>query len=90
MNIVNNFGVMNLTISMKWTNRFKTQITKTDSKRNEIYGQFHIYERNAAAKLLQSCLTLCDPIGGSPSGSLVPGILQARILEWVAVSFSNA
>ena len=38
MNIVNNFGVMNLTTSMKWTNRFKTQITKTDSKRNEIYG----------------------------------------------------
>ena len=44
----------------------------------------------AAAKLLQSCLTLCDPIDGSPSGSTVPGILQARILEWVAISFSNA
>ena len=44
----------------------------------------------AAAKLLQSCLTLCGPIDGSPPGSPVPGILQARTLEWVAISFSNA
>ena len=44
----------------------------------------------AAAKSLQSYLTLCDPIDGSPPGSPVPGILQARTLEWVAVSFSNA
>ena len=44
----------------------------------------------AAAKSLQSCLTLCDPIDGSPPGSPIPGILQARILEWVAISFSNA
>ena len=44
----------------------------------------------AAAKSLQSCLTLCDPIDSSPVGSSVPGILQARILEWVAISFSNA
>ena len=44
----------------------------------------------AAAKLLQSCLTLCDPIDSSPPGSPVPGILQARTLEWVAISFSNA
>ena len=44
----------------------------------------------AAAKLLQSCLTLCDPIDSSPPGSPVPGILKARILEWVAISFSNA
>ena len=43
-----------------------------------------------AAKLLQSCLTLCDPRDGSPPGSPVPGILQARTLEWVAISFSNA
>ena len=43
-----------------------------------------------AAKLLQSCPTLCDPIDGSPPGSSVPGILQARTLEWVAISFSNA
>ena len=44
----------------------------------------------AAAKLCQSCPTLCDPIDGSPPGSSVPGILQARTLEWVAISFSNA
>ena len=43
----------------------------------------------AAAKSLQSCPTLCDPIGGSPPGSPIPGILQARTLEWVAISFSN-
>ena len=44
----------------------------------------------AAAKSLQSCPTLCDPIDGSPLGSSVPGILQARILEWVAISFSKS
>ena len=44
----------------------------------------------ATAKSLQSCPTLCDPIDGSPRGSPVPGILQARTLEWVAISFSNA
>ena len=44
----------------------------------------------AAAKSLQSCPTLCDPTDGSPPGSPIPGILQARILEWVAISFSNA
>ena len=43
-----------------------------------------------AAKSLQSCPTLCDPIDGSPPGSAIPGILQARTLEWVAISFSNA
>ena len=44
----------------------------------------------ASAKSLQSCPTLCDPIDGSPPGSTVSGILQARTLEWVAISFSNA
>ena len=44
----------------------------------------------AAAKSLQSCPTLCDPIDGSPPGSPIPGILQVRTLEWVAISFSNA
>ena len=56
---------------------------------------FHLHKMSAAAaaaaaKSLQSCLTLCDPIDGSPSGSAVPRILQARTLEWVAISFSNA
>ena len=44
----------------------------------------------AAAKSLQSCPTLCDPTDGSPPGSPIPGILQARTLEWAAISFSNA
>ena len=44
----------------------------------------------AAAKTLQSSLTLCNPIDSSPPGSTIPGILQARMLEWVAISFSNA
>ena len=48
------------------------------------------YRTAAAAKSLQSCPTLCDPIDGSPPGSPVPGVLQARTLEWVAISFSNA
>ena len=50
----------------------------------------HISQLPATAKSLQLCPTLCDPIDGSPPGSLVPGILQARTLEWVAMSFSNA
>ena len=57
----------------------------------EYYEQIYpIFESAAAAKFLQSCLTLCDPIDGSPPGSAVLGILQARTLEWVAISFSNA
>ena len=44
----------------------------------------------AAAKSLQSCLTLCNPIDGNPPGTPIPWILQARTLEWVAISFSNA
>ena len=52
--------------------------------------QNHYAAAAAAAKSLQSCLTLCDPIDGSSPGSPVPGILQARTLEWVAISFSNA
>ena len=54
-----------------------------------IYTHTHTHT-HAAAKLLQSCPTLCDPIDGSPPGSPIPGILQARILEWAAISFSNA
>ena len=49
-----------------------------------------ILDTATAAKLLQSCPTLCDPIDGSPPGSAIPWILQARTLEWVAISFSNA
>ena len=53
-------------------------------------SSFNVLKTAAAAKSLQSCPTLCDPIDGSPPGSPVPGILQARTLEWVAIFFSNA
>ena len=53
-------------------------------------GKFCLRYVAAAAKSLQSCPTLCDPIDGSPPGSRIPGILQAKTLEWVAISFSNA
>ena len=52
--------------------------------------QIYLVLPTATAKSLQSCPTLCDPIDGSPLGYPVPGILQARTLEWVAISFSNA
>ena len=55
----------------------------------DIYLLYH-HAAATAAKSLQSCLTLGDPIDGSPRGSPVPGILQARTLEWVAISFSSA
>ena len=58
-----------------------------------LFIPFHIlssYATAATAKSLQSCPTLCDPTDGSPPGSPIPGILQARTLEWVAISFSNA
>ena len=78
------------------------KLSKNMKRREENYGAqrrwvvigpssiFPWSNANANAKLLQSCPTLCDPIDGSPPGSTVPGILQARILEWVAISFSNA
>ena len=56
---------------------------KAETHHSKIYAA-------AAAKSLQSCPTLCDPIDGSPPGSPIPGILQARTLEWVAISSSNA
>ena len=55
-----------------------------------IYPSTLGYAAAAAARSLQSCPTLCDHIDGSPPGSPIPGILQARTLEWVAISFSNA
>ena len=64
------------------------------SDRTELNSRILIQGRDpqsaAAAKSLQSCPTLCDPIDGSPPGFPIPGILQARTLEWVAISFSNA
>ena len=49
-----------------------------------------IFISAAATKSLQLCPTLCDPVDGSPPGSAIPGILQARTLEWISISFSNA
>ena len=60
-----------------------------ESACNEEYASSIPAPGRSLAKSLQSCLTLCDPIDGSPPGSPVPGILQARTLEWVAISFSN-
>ena len=59
-------------------------------KRHLLLGRKVVTNLAAAAKSLQSCPTLCDPIDGSPPGSPSPGILQARTLEWVDISFSNA
>ena len=75
----------------RWTERKIWIPKKKNQRRKRTIEASRWYSRNvAAAKSLQSCPTLCDPIDGSPPGSPVPGILQARILEWVAISFSNA
>ena len=58
--------------------------------RSIIYFLYQLHAVAVAVKLLQSCPTLCDPIDCSPPGSPIPGILQARTLEWAAISFSNA
>ena len=69
----------------------KIKIKKVQNKTN-LTINIHLSSNTAAAaaKLLQSCPILCSPIDSSPSGSTVPGILQARSLEWVAISFSDA
>ena len=64
--------------------------TKTSMVSERFQKIILLYYAAAAAKSLQSCPTLCDPIDSSPPGSPMPGILQARTLEWVAISFSNA
>ena len=71
-------------------------ISETDCFRTETWPEKNpatkslLVSAAAAAKSLQLCPTLCHPVDGSPPGSAVPGILQARTLEWVAISFSNA
>ena len=67
----------------------KNAVTGPPQKINTTQSKTHSAAA-AAAKSLQSCPTLCDPTDGSLLGSSVPGILQARTLEWVAISFSNA
>ena len=68
----------------------KNKRKKKKNQKAEIRLRVYIVYAATAAKSLQSCPTLCNPIDGSPPGSPVPGILQARTLEWVAISFSNA
>ena len=63
---------------------------KNPMNRGAWWATVHCVVAAAATKWLQSCPTLCDPRDGSPPGSTVPGILQARTLEWVAISFFNA
>ena len=77
----------------QWARKYRKYTLSSFSLESK--GMKHIYSiccynPAAAAKSLQSCPTLCDPTDGSPPGSAVPGILQARTLEWVAISFSNA
>ena len=75
-----------------WTELNWDSHTETSFSLTELYDEWHScrgFAANAAAKSLQTCPTLCDPIDGSPPGSPVPGILQARTLEWVAIYFPN-
>ena len=69
---------------------FTSLILKPEKSAQNLFPQTVANKTAAAAKSLQSCLTLCDPIDGSPPGSPIPGILQTRTLEWVAIAFSNA
>ena len=81
-----------MTYSTTEVNIEKIILSEKSCNKTILYD-FHLQDvpaAAAAAKSLQSCPTLCDPIDGSPPGSAVPGILQARTLEWVAISFSNA
>ena len=74
--------------------RLTEQVNESPGKQNgekvERSGDKRGNPKYATAKSLQSCPTLCNPIDGSQPGSAIPGILQARTLEWVAISFSNA
>ena len=75
-------------IFLKYTTYMLIQLTSSACQ--HVLSTFEKHHAAAAAKSLQSCPTLCDPIDGSPPGSAVPGILQARTPECVAISFSNA
>ena len=93
---------INFMIGKLYLNKADKKIYKTFPARSKLHfskwkdipysgiGTLKILKMSAAAKSLQLCLTLCDPIDGSLPGSTIPGILQARTLEWVAISFSNA
>ena len=69
--------------------RGQQRMRRLDGIINSVDNSISEHAAAAAAKSLQLCSTLCDPIDGSPPGSAIPGILQARMLEWVAISFSR-
>ena len=77
-----------LALCIRWPKYWSFSFSISPS--NEYSGLISFAAAAAAAKSLQSCPTLYDPIDGGPPGSPIPGILQARTLEWVAISFSNA
>ena len=86
--------LMNLLAGQQWRRRHREQTGRHKAEEgeggtNEESSMETYTAAAAAAKSLQSCPTLCDPIDGSPPGTPIPGILQARTLEWVAISFSR-
>ena len=83
-----NFQMFKLNLEKAEEPQIKLSTSAESSKKQECARKTSAAA--AAARSLQSCPTLCDPIDGSPPGLPVPGILQARTLEWVAISFSNA
>ena len=95
LSTIENNGVGSEKVTSSWDDRSETIFVYkkpflTVGRTAIILTYFDTFAAAAAAKSLQSCLTRCDPIDGSPPGSPIPGILQERTLEWVAISFSSA
>ena len=87
--MINLSFLITITCQKRRSREKSSYLDQDQGKKHLIYREAKI-KSVATAKSLQSCPTLCDPIDGRPPGSPVPGILQARTLEWVAISFSNA
>ena len=88
--LIVNKRVQNVVLRCNLKNNRMTTVHFQCKSFNTTVIQVYVPTTAAAAKSLQSCPTLCDPLDGSPPGSAVPGILQARTVEWAAISFSNA